>query len=213
MTVVDPQRNTWIATENGLYLLPDQKKELIPFIPDVEFNRAALTLYGDDIYAGSISGMYVFNSYDVLKNFLPVYFNQKKEDDSRLFRKMVLIFLGSISALAAAFYGYLVYRRKHAKLVIVPKEPAKTMTREQVAIDIRNYGIMTVEALAEHYQTNTVQLNRQFKGFGTTPGRFMKKVKLDYARELLRQHTPIEEVALKVGYSPMYIRKELQADS
>lgn len=211
MTLVDPQRNTWIATENGMYVLPDRQKDPISFIPDVEFNRAALTLYGDDIYAGSISGVYVFNSYNVLKNFLPLYFNKKKEDNSRQRRRMILAVLAGAVLVTAAGSGYWAYRRRYAKLIIPQKEPAKAMTLEQVARDIRTHSIMTVEALAEHYQTNTVQLNRQFKAFKTTPGRFMKRVKLDYARELLQQNTPMEEVARTIGYSAQFIRKELES--
>jgi AraC-like DNA-binding protein len=69
---------------------------------------------------------------------------------------------------------------------------------------------MTVEGLAEFYQTNTVQLNRQFKVFETTPGKFMKTVKLNYARELLKNKVPLEEVVAKVGYSASFIKKELQ---
>jgi transcriptional regulator GlxA family with amidase domain len=69
---------------------------------------------------------------------------------------------------------------------------------------------MTVEALAEHFKTNTVQLNRQFKNFDTTPGKFMKTVKLDLARDLLAQHVPMEEVVQKTGYSAAFIRKELK---
>jgi AraC-like DNA-binding protein len=214
MTIVDPQRNTWISTENGLFVLPDQKTELIPFIPDVEFNRAALTLYNDSIYAGSISGLYVFDSYNVRKSFLPVYYNKKTEDDSRARIRLIFWVLAATALLMTLSGGFWWnWRRKQAALVIHQKEPTKTFSLEQVAEAIRSYGIMTVEALAEHYQTNTVQLNRQFKAFGTTPGRFMKQVKLNYARELLQQKVPIDEVALKVGYSPQFIRKELQAHS
>jgi AraC-like DNA-binding protein len=214
MTMVDMQRNTWIATENGLFIQPDGKTDLIPFIPDVEFNRAALTQQNDTIYAGSISGLYIFNSYNVRKSFLPIYYNKKTEDDSRARIRLILWVLAATALLMTLSGGFWWNRRRRqAALVINHKEPAKTFSMEQVSEAIRSHGIMTVEALAEHYQTNTVQLNRQFKAFGTTPGRFMKQVKLDYARELLQQKVPIDEVALKVGYSPQFIRKELQAHS
>jgi transcriptional regulator GlxA family with amidase domain len=47
---------------------------------------------------------------------------------------------------------------------------------------IKNFNIRTVEALAERYKTNAEQLNRIFKNFDTTPGKFMKTVKLDFAK-------------------------------
>lgn len=76
--VIDLLNNTWIATENGLFVIPNKSKELILFIADVEFNRGALKFYEDSIYAGSIEGLYVFNTYTVVKNFLPQYINKKK---------------------------------------------------------------------------------------------------------------------------------------
>ena len=69
---------------------------------------------------------------------------------------------------------------------------------------------MTVEGLAEFYKTNTVQLNRQFKAFDTTPGKFMKAVKIEYAREMLNNKVSIEEVVAKTGYSAGFIRSELK---
>jgi AraC-like DNA-binding protein len=52
-------------------------------------------------------------------------------------------------------------------------------------------------------------LNRIFKTYDTTPGKFMKKVKLNMASELFKSGKSIEEVVAKVGYSASYLKKEL----
>ncbi|HEX5667453.1 MAG TPA: hypothetical protein VFX73_01555, partial [Chitinophagaceae bacterium] len=96
------------------------------------------------------------------------------------------------------------------KLIIPQKETAPALTIDQITEAIRTHNIMTVEGLAEFYQTNTVQLNRQFKTFDTTPGKFMKTVKINYARELLKNRVPMEEVVAKVGYTAGFIKKELK---
>ena len=210
MVMVDALRNTWISTENGLYLLPDRKKDPILYIKDVEFNRAALTLYNDTIYAGSISGLYVIDCYHAVKNFLPLYLNKKQTDITEKRKKWGLMSAGLFVLFAGLGFSYWSYKRRRASLVIPHKESTPALTLENIAEAIRTHNIMTVEGLAEFYQTNTVQLNRQFKTFDTTPGKFMKTVKINYARELLKNKVPMEEVVSKLGYSASFIRKELQ---
>ncbi len=210
MVLIDALRNTWISTENGLFVLPDKQKELIPYIKDVEFNRGALTLYNDSLYAGSISGLYVIDCYYVVKNFLPQYLNKIQTDKSEQRKTLGLYAAGLVILVSGlGFAAYRVLNKKSAGLIIPQKETSPALTLENIAEAIRTHNIMTVEGLAEFYHTNTVQLNRQFKVFETTPGKFMKNVKLNYARELLKNKVPMEEVVAKVGYSASFMKKEL----
>lgn len=209
MVMVDAMRNTWISTENGMYILPDREKEPILYIKDVEFNRGALTLYNDTIYAGAISGLYVIDCYHAVKNFLPSYNNKKRSEISEGRKTWGILGTGLFTLLAGIAFLYQYFKKKRAGLVIPQKEINPVLTPENIAEAIRTHNIMTVEGLAEFYQTNTVQLNRQFKTFDTTPGKFMKTVKINYARELLKNKVPMEEVVNKVGYSASYIKKEL----
>lgn len=107
-------------------------------------------------------------------------------------------------------FGFLFrkWRISRREISIRPKEEA-LLNLERIAHDISEYNIMTVEALAEFYKTNTVQLNRQFKTFDTTPGKFMKQVKLEQARNLLANGSTMEEVVGKVGYSATYLKKHI----
>jgi AraC-like DNA-binding protein len=186
------------------------KKELIPYIDGVEFNRGALTLYNDTVYAGSISGLYVIDCYHVVKSFLPVYFNKIKADKTEQIKIWVFYGTGLIILLTGLGFGYQAYKRKKARFIVPQKEEAPSLTIDQIAEAIRTHNIMTVEGLAEFYKTNTVQLNRQFKTFDTTPGKFMKTVKINYARELLKNKVPMAEVSAKLGYSASFIKKELK---
>lgn len=208
MVIIDLQNNTWIATENGLFVLPDKGQEPIEFIKGVEFNRGALTCFGDEIYAGSIEGLYVINIYAVVKNFLPLYLNKKSLDESAFQLRMLVI--GSLTVALLLLAGYIVYkRRRKISFATTQMKDEPAFTLEKIGEDIRTHNIMTVEGLAEHYKTNTVQLNRQFKTFDTTPGKFLKKTKLSLASELLKNGVPMEDVVAKTGYSVGYLKKEL----
>lgn len=184
---------------------------MIPFIPGVEFNRGALNYYNDSIYAGSIEGVFVIDTYHVIKNFLPKYHTVPKAQDQSEKITLGLYILAFLGIVTLAIVGILMYRRKRFRVVIIQKSEEKnTFSLEEMEESIKNFNIHTVEALAEHYKTNAVQLNRIFKNFDTTPGKFMKTVKLDFAKQLLLEKVPMEDVVYRVGYSAQFIKKELQ---
>jgi AraC-like DNA-binding protein len=202
--VTDIQNNLWISTENGLFILPDDRTEPIPFIPDVEFNRGALRYNDDKVYAGSISGLYVIDIYKVVRDFLPLHVYARPGRRIGMVAAGALFLALSVGGVVAYYYG----RRR--KAVIPSPEQHRKISIEQIEADIRKNNIMTVAGMAEFYTTNTVQLNRMFKAFDTTPGRHLQKVKLELAKELLSAATPMGEVTARTGYSARYIRKKLR---
>jgi AraC-like DNA-binding protein len=210
MVLVDALRNTWISTENGLYLLPDKKVDPILYIKDVEFNRGALAFRNDSIWVGGVSGLYVIDCYDVVKRFLPGYFNRIKADQTQQYISWGIYILILAVLLAGLVFAGMAFRKRASTFNIPNKDTGPALTLEQIADAIRTNNIMTVEGLAEYYKTNTVQLNRQFKTFDTTPGKFMKTVKIEFAREMLNNKVSIEEVVSKTGYSASFIKSELK---
>jgi AraC-like DNA-binding protein len=202
--VTDIQNNLWISTENGLFILPDDRTEPIPFIPDVEFNRGALRYNDDKVYAGSISGLYVIDIYKVVRDFLPLHVYARPGRRIGMVAAGALFLALSVGGVVAYYYG----RRR--KAVIPSPEQHRKISIEQIEADIRKNNIMTVAGMAEFYKTNTVQLNRMFKAFDTTPGRHLQKVKLELAKELLSAASPMSEVTTRTGYSARYIRKKLR---
>jgi AraC-like DNA-binding protein len=203
----DRYKNLWVATENGMFLIPKATESPIPLVSDVEFNRYGLTLFRDKIYAGSINGLYLFDVYEIEKGYLPRYL-QKVADQKSIARKNliknVLVF-GLPIFLIVGWIVRKVYFKK--RIQIQPKTEAYSL--EKIKQDIIANKIVSVEGLAEHYRTNTVQLNRRFKNLGTTPGKFLKKVKISWAKSLLSEGKPLEEVARIVGYSERLLKIEL----
>ena len=209
--VEDFGKNLWVSSFNGLFIIPANTSLALPFIEHVEFNKGALTYYNDAVYAGSIQGVYSMQYFRVAKNFLPQELNRLKIE-----RRQTNVMFGITVFLIIAFsVGLLVYlrRKKEVPLIVIQQEPSRqsvTITLESIADDIRNNNIQTVEALSVFFKTNPVQLNRMFKAFDTTPGKFLKGVKLEDAFNLMQAGTPMNEIVAKTGYSASFIRTEFK---
>lgn len=88
--------------------------------------------------------------------------------------------------------------------------PTKRLGLADIERDILEQNIQTVDGLADHLHTNTVQLNRIFKSFNTTPGKFLKSVKMKLARQMLRDGKTMQDVVSVTGYSAQLIKTELK---
>lgn len=205
--VRDNEQNIWVATDGGLFVIPQNEAIIIPFIKNVEFNRGALSYYNDTVYAGSINGLYVIDAWSVSKLNIPAAIN-KVNVQNRQLTIAGIIALIIISLTTWFLINYIRRRRK----IQVPADtrPKKTIGKAEIEQDIITYNIQTVEGLADHLHTNTVQLNRMFKSFNTTPGKFLKTVKMNLARQMLRDGKPMQEVVAATGYSAQLIKTELR---
>ncbi len=204
---VDVNNNTWISTENGLYLLPERSITPIPFIPNVEFNRGAINLYDNKLYVGSIAGLYEIDCYATLRGFIPQYLNKKQLYQGNNYNNLILYGFGFLLILIISIVFY--YKRKRKIPISEILTSTKSFSLETIKSDIIEHDIMTVDGLAEFYKTNTVQLNRDFKKFDTTPGKFLKNVKMQLAEELVKKGESMELIVAKTGYTAQYIKKNV----
>lgn len=204
--------NTWIATENGLYISTKGDPSLIPVIESVEFNRDAFLIHEDVVYVGSIDGLYTLNLRELDKGFL-----QPRAKELQLAsaggKKDAWIYLSGIVAIVGfgAWYSIRKKKKQAAEGFAIPKKKEKIDLNEIEEIVVSK-KISSVESLAGELDTNTVQLNRDFKKLRTTPGKYLKSVKLNHAKKLLAQGIELEEVAIQVGYSSRFLKKELGMD-
>jgi AraC-like DNA-binding protein len=202
----DDFSNLWIAAEDNLFVLPRNYREPIKVIPNVEFNREAILLHQGVLYAGAVDGLYSIDTYEFEKSYLP---NLLGKLDTPFNNRFILwISVLALIIIIAVWTWRKYYRRKNFVLQgpQVRSELSITDIEAQVIVN----KLFTVDALAIHMQTNSVQLNRIFKKFNTTPGRFLKEVKIRHARNLLNSGVVLEEVALRVGYSTKLLKKELK---
>ncbi|MCS5490858.1 helix-turn-helix domain-containing protein [Algoriphagus limi] len=210
MTSLDDFNNLWIATENGLYVLIPDYKDPILIIPNVEFNREALLLNGEMLYVGAVDGLYQLNTYEIEKSYLPNLLNTLQVPISE--RKSTWLIGGALAVLGF-LAGFILFRKKKKEeLTEVRNGNKNEWNLEELEKRILSEKIQTVEGLASALDTNTVQLNRNFKKLGTTPGKFLKQIKLKQAKEMLREGKDLEEVAKSIGYSTKLIKTELNLD-
>jgi len=205
---MDLNNNLWISTENGLYVKPSNWQFPISFIPNVEFNRAALTIYNDHVYAGSVEGLFIIDIFNVAKNILPQYVDKVAVGSkNRLTYSVLALFI--LTALALWFWKRWQNRKDMVIANTSKKKDERIITLDQMEQDIITQRIMTVESLAEFYETNSVQLNRILKSFNTTPGKILRQSKLKHARTLMKNNVPLHEISQQVGYSAVYLRSRL----
>ena len=196
-----------MATDGGLFVIPQNEEIIIPFIKNVEFNRGAITYFNDTVYAGSINGLYVIEAWSVSKLNIPAALHKVKVQNRQL------TVAGVIGVIAFSLIAWFVtsYIRKQRKILLpADNRPKKTLGMAEIEQDILTCNIQTVEGLADHLHTNTVQLNRMFKSFNTTPGKFLKTVKMNLAKQMLREGKPMQEVIAATGYSAQLIKSELR---
>ena len=202
--------NIWLSTENGLYLISKDYPEPLTLIPSVEFNRDAFFYYHDTVYAGAVDGLYILNAVEVSKSFIPAAINKLIPLKKFGFIPIALGLL-SISLLVVGLVIYL--RKRKINQVTLEDSKANKIDLQHLEGLIVSNKINSVEGLANFLDTNTVQLNRNFSEFNITPGKFLKRVKLRYAKKLLEEGSPIEEVANRVGYSIRFLKNELENDN
>ncbi|NVJ86507.1 MAG: helix-turn-helix domain-containing protein [Algoriphagus sp.] len=210
MSTLDDFNNLWIATENGLYVLTPDFPDPVIIIPNVEFNREALLLQSEMLYAGAVDGLYTLNTYEIEKSYLPNILNTLQVSKNE--RKSMWI-VGAFILVFISVGGYLFYMKKKKERVLnLRKSGAEEWNLKDLEQRVIQEKILTVEGLATALDTNTVQLNRNFKKMGITPGKFLKKVKLKQAKQLLDSGSSIEEVSKSIGYSEKLIKSELGRD-
>lgn len=206
----DYNKNLWMATYNGLFILPPGMKTPVPLIDYVEFNRGALLIQNDKIFAGSTSGLYQVDFYQITNGFLPQALNKIRVERRNT---VTLIVIGCLFLLAVGFFLWQWKRRRGLTTIVqveLPAQGAKVLTAEEVVADIKNLQLQTVEALAAYYKTNPVQLNRMFKLFDTTPGKLLKKAKLELAAEMLQEGKALSDITAITGYSVAFLKTELK---
>ena len=74
---------------------------------------------------------------------------------------------------------------------------------------LNNPQLISVESIAEYFETSTVQLNRILKKYDTSGLLVLKSIKQDIVKDMMVQDKSLEEISKRVGYSINYIKRNL----
>jgi len=194
----------FITSLNGLYMLKDGN--LFTLVSDVEFNRRALTIFNNYLYAGSIDGIYSIKLSDffnhVLSHLEPVPIKIEKTKALSM-NYPLAIFAIIIGGLLLWFLF-----RKRVKNELI-HESKNDFNPELISKLIReDPSILSIQNLAGKLNTSVVQLNRKLKIHGTTPLTVMQQVKKEIAIEMFSKGESLEHISKRTGYSKRYIREK-----
>jgi AraC-like DNA-binding protein len=194
-----------ISTLHGLYIyFEGGVKEIIPRI---EFNKHGLSVHEELIFAGSIEGLYVLDKGMLLNNVLKSLQETEFKDKRQLqFNTGVILLV--IALIVIAYLVYQNLKKKKESLRLMRK--GTTINPETIRqIVLENPKIISVEAIAEYFETSTVQLNRVLKKYDTSGLAVLKSIKQDIVKEMIEQDKSLEEISKRVGYSINYIKRNL----
>ena len=194
-----------ITTLHGLYIyFEGGAKEIIPRI---EFNKYGLSAHEELIFAGSIEGLYVLDKGMLLNNVLKSLQETEFKDKRQLqFNTGVILLV--IALIVIAYLVYQNLKKKKESLRLMRK--GTTINPEIIRqIVLENPKIISVEAIAEYFETSTVQLNRVLKKYDTSGLAVLKSIKQDIVKEMIEQDKSLEEISKRVGYSINYIKRNL----
>ncbi len=193
--------NLLITTYNGLYVLHDG--EIYNILPNVEFNKLALSKWEDHIFAGSIEGLYVINIAQLVLNVIPglTPFEIKVQTPATY----VYVLLISLVVIFAILYFNIRKRQTKLKLEIIRKTKVTPEAIRAAMLD--NDYLISVESVAEHFSTSTVQINRILKKHNTSGLKLLKDVKGEIVMAMIEKKASIEQISVRVGYSIAYLKR------
>jgi hypothetical protein len=190
-----------VTTFSGLYVVHNQ--QLYNLVPYVEFNKMALSQWEDRVFAGSIEGLYVIDRGQLIYDIIPGLTPYKVA--SRTPSTYIYIFLISLVLLFGILY--LTIRRRQKKLQIEVVKKTKITPEQIKSAMLENENLISVESVAEHFATSTVQLNRILKKFNTSGLSLLKDIKGEIVLSMIEKRASLEQISNRVGYSSAYIKR------
>lgn len=197
-----------IGTDAGLYHYDLRKHHLSVLIDGVEFNRRALYLDGNILYAGSINGLYSLDNRrisDFIKN--RVYENPEVGTSRFLWPAL------GISIIISLVTGLLYLRARkqiievsthNTKITEAPARPV--FTKEDIEQYIReNLTNVSLKSIKEHFRTNNAQVYGLLEP--EKPGTIIQRLRMEIVSEMRAQGGSARDISQMTGLSESYVRR------
>lgn len=198
-----------ISSNIGLFLYNVETNTTHTIISGVEFNRKALYLDSNKLYAGSVVGLYTF---DVDKINAIIQHNEFKSTSETSFTNYLYwgIFIGLLF-FALVFWMILLNKKlKRAEKEIITVrngfyvDNEKNIDKATIEQFIRdNLANASIKSINEHFNTN--QLYAIFEP--EKPGTIIQKLRLELVTEMKNSGLSIQEISAASGLSESYLKK------
>lgn len=203
-----------ISTDQGLYLYNIASKSLSVVIKGVEFNKKALFRNDNNIYAGSVNGLYKIRVEDIPliieDNHSSQYIGEKWYDSS------FMLVVASFLILFMAIFIFTFWKRwKAAEETIehfrTPVEQEKLVSKEIIEMHIQNnLSTASINMLKEEFKLGSSQLYSILKP--EKPGSIIQRIRLKTFMEMRARRKSYKEISEATGLSISYLRRIKQSN-
>lgn len=198
--------NEWvIGTDHGLLLFNSSNKQLNVLIEGVEFNRRALFTDSKRLYAGSIDGLYTFETKELEKlgGKTKANLHSTNRTDLRWWITTLLLLLLTLTSAIVLIR----YRRRIKTLQEeISYNSEQPFTKHDVIRYISdNLPSVSLNAINMHFETNSTQVYTILEP--EKPGALIQQMRLEKVMEMRKGGARAREISLVTGLSESYIRK------
>lgn len=203
-----------IATNVGLWYFDSVSKQLEELIPGVEFNRKALFIEDNNIYAGSIKGLYTFSVSSIPEL---IQRNKPINDNSVSNFKKEILFVTVIFTILLSFITLqLIKGRKRIRIYESQLEQIQSdrerisvepkVTRKQIEEFIKErLAEASLKSITEHFQITTSQVYTILKP--DKPGSIIHELRIEMVLDMKSRGISFKDIAIATGLSIPYLRK------
>lgn len=194
-----------IGTDHGLLLFNASNRRLETLIEGVEFNRRALNVEGDRLYAGSIDGLYTFETkhLEELARKTTAVLHQVNHANQHWWISTIFMLL---LIMTGGLMLFRFKRRINRLQEALTQSTDQPFTRDDVVRYISdNLPSVSLNAINTHFETNSTQVYTILDP--EKPGALIQQMRLDKVMEMRKGGARAREIALITGLSESYIRK------
>lgn len=197
-----------IGTDAGLYHYDLRKKELSVLVDGVEFNRRALFLDGNILYAGSINGLYTLDNghiADLIRN--RTYENPEVSSPRYLWPALAISIIISLVTGMLYLRARRQIREVEDLLTDAPEGSVRPVfSKEDIEQYIReNLTNVSLKSIKEHFRTNNAHVYGLLEP--EKPGTIIQRLRMEIVSEMRSQGASARDIAQNTGLSESYIRR------